>query len=272
MKRFTGTDKWSKPWFRKLSPKLKCFILYVWDSCDCAGVWTVDLELASFVVGESISESDIFPTLADRLVNLGNGKWLDPEFIAFQYGELSTACKPHRKIIDAVSAHSLERVGKEYRKGNSKGSAKGINTQQEEEEDKDKEEDKEGEATKEGEKPSVKASEELRAKAQLILTFLNEKAGRAFEPCESNLKFIRARLVEVAGDVGGIKQMICRQVAMWKETEMDEYLRPSTLFNSDKFRPYYDDRSRAVTRGSQRNGQQRNGNHAQAPLPGTGSY
>jgi uncharacterized phage protein (TIGR02220 family) len=130
------------------------------------------------------------------------------------------------------------------------------------------------EGTGEAIKSQVKTSQELRAKAQVVLTFLNEKALRSFELVESNLKFIRARMEETHGDMDGIKQMICRQVAMWRGTDMEEYLRPSTLFNSEKFRSYYDDRSRPVNRNGSsaaKNGHARNGAH-QTILPGTGSY
>lgn len=77
----------------------------------------------------------------------------------------------------------------------------------------------------------------------LILAYLNEKAGRGFEPVPENLKFIKSRLKEVDSDLDGIKKMIDRQVEIWKGTDQEQYLRPSTLFNSAKFRGYYDDRS-----------------------------
>jgi hypothetical protein len=40
-------------------------------------------------------------------------------------------------------------------------------------------------------------------------------------------------------DVAGVLKMIDRQVAKWKGTEMEQYLRPSTLFRASKFNEYY---------------------------------
>lgn len=85
------------------------------------------------------------------------------------------------------------------------------------------------------------------ARALLILSFLNDSAGRNFEDCEENLKLIRARLEDCQGDVAGVKQMLTRQCGMWKgDPKMDEFLRPKTLFAKANFRSYYDDRSRPV--------------------------
>lgn len=86
---------------------------------------------------------------------------------------------------------------------------------------------------------------EADARALLLLTYLNERAGRKFEDCNENLRFIRARLQDCQGDVDGCMQMIDRQCILWiGDHRMENYLRPSTLFNAEKFRSYYDDRSR----------------------------
>lgn len=49
--RFTDTTKWQKPWFRKLKSEHKLLWLYILDNCDHAGIWDVDIELASFMTG-----------------------------------------------------------------------------------------------------------------------------------------------------------------------------------------------------------------------------
>jgi uncharacterized phage protein (TIGR02220 family) len=73
----------------------------------------------------------------------------------------------------------------------------------------------------------------------LIINRLNEKTGRKFRECDSNLSLIRARLSENGVSVDGCIQMIDRQVSLWKGTNMEEYLRPSTLFGKEKFDSYY---------------------------------
>jgi len=43
-KRFTETDKWRDPWFRKLTPLQKCLFLYLCDTCNNAGFVEIDVE------------------------------------------------------------------------------------------------------------------------------------------------------------------------------------------------------------------------------------
>lgn len=70
-----------------------------------------------------------------------------------------------------------------------------------------------------------------------VLEYLNENAGTKYRPVESNLKFIRARLKDYS--VADLKAVVDRQVAKWKGTSMQMYLRPETLFNATKFETYH---------------------------------
>ena len=70
-----------------------------------------------------------------------------------------------------------------------------------------------------------------------VLDYLNENAGTKYRPVESNLKFIRARLKDYS--VADLKAVVDRQVAKWKGTNMQMYLRPETLFNATKFETYH---------------------------------
>ncbi len=69
-----------------------------------------------------------------------------------------------------------------------------------------------------------------------ILNYLNEKAGTHFKPVDSNLKFINARLKDYTAD--DLKRVIDLKVKDWKGTQMQQYLRPETLFNATKFEAY----------------------------------
>jgi uncharacterized phage protein (TIGR02220 family) len=99
---------------------------------------------------------------------------------------------------------------------------------------------------------------ELETKARICLHHLNEKAGRFFRETAPNLAAVCARLSEVGGDVEGIRKMIDRQVARWKGTEWDEYLRPSTLFAPRKFNEYFDNRDLPLPNANRSTGSRTN--------------
>jgi len=141
-KRFRETNISREAWYRKLSPVYKCAWNFLCDECDVAGVWSIDDDALVFFVGEHIDLKQFMAAVNSdkiRVEYYGKDKLFIPGFIEFQYGQLSEHCKPHQKIISLLKKYQLlERVCKPY--------TKGMDTLQEEEED--KEEEKEGETEK----------------------------------------------------------------------------------------------------------------------------
>jgi uncharacterized phage protein (TIGR02220 family) len=245
LKRFTETTKWDDPWYRKLKPRYKCFFNFLCDKCDCAGVWVVDMELAATFVGDKLDHDQCLAVFDGRVVDIGGGKWLLTGFIPFQYGELSRECKPHRPIFAAISKHGLALNCKGYGKGINTLPEKGKPTLQDKEKEKVQEKELLIEVSVE---PPKDPSSELKAYAVLVLTYLNEKAGRHFDASkEVNQGPVIARLCE-GNAVEEIKKMIDRQVVKWKGTHMEDYLQPATLFAKSNFQKYYDDRNAPIFR------------------------
>lgn len=130
-KRFTETEKWHDPWFRKLPPKYKCFWNYICDTCNNAGIWTVDFELAEILIGDKIDLEDIKRYFQDQIRPIREGKyWMVRDFVRFQYGSLSKDSKPHQQVLSLLLKHRV-----------SKGYLRGIHTPKDK--DKDKGKDKE---------------------------------------------------------------------------------------------------------------------------------
>ena len=117
MKRFTETQKWEDPWFRKLPPEMKLLWQWILDRCDSAGVIDPDLELASFQIGYQYP-MDTLSEFGNRVLALDGGKFFIPKFIEFQYGKLSEDCRAHGPAFQSLKKHGLE------------GYSKGIHTLQ----------------------------------------------------------------------------------------------------------------------------------------------
>lgn len=131
-KRFTDTDIWEKEWFMSLKPTEKCLVKYVRDKCDLAGIWKPNYMLASYVIGEKVTE--------EMLISIDNGKQFQKlnddkilciDFVRFQYGSQLNPTSPiHRKVIDLLSRYDIEPDTKEVQqKGFNKPTIEDIKTE-----------------------------------------------------------------------------------------------------------------------------------------------
>ena len=127
-KRFTDTEKWERPWFRALPLKGKMFWLFVCDKCDIAGIWYVDFELASFFLGEKVTEEEMLPMLSKQVSVLNNrSKWQINSFTDFQYGKLRPINNLHRSVIARLKkVNPRLRLDLGLTKSQGKGKGKGI--------------------------------------------------------------------------------------------------------------------------------------------------
>jgi hypothetical protein len=131
-KRFTATEKYDDPWFRKMPILGKCFWEYLCLRCDNAGVWKVDFDLASFHLGQEIDKDNVLCLInagKERVSILNGGAyWLIKDFVCFQWGPLNPdTCKPHKGVLKVINSHE------------NKGYPKGIYTLKEKDKEKDKE-------------------------------------------------------------------------------------------------------------------------------------
>jgi uncharacterized phage protein (TIGR02220 family) len=84
-------------------------------------------------------------------------------------------------------------------------------------------------------KPSRSARD---ARAEEVLQYLNERAGKRFRQIPANHKHIKGRLREGA-TVEQLKLVTDYQVAQWlHDDKMRQYLRPSTLYSSEHWDEY----------------------------------
>lgn len=87
-------------------------------------------------------------------------------------------------------------------------------------------------------KPDVVPLKTKKQEAVSVLEFLNEKANRNYQPSDVNLELILARMKE-GYTPGQCRQVIAKKVREWATNDkMATYLRPSTLFNREKFNQY----------------------------------
>ncbi len=84
--------------------------------------------------------------------------------------------------------------------------------------------------------------------ATTCIDYLNHQAGTKFPASPAVVYQVAGRLQETGNDLAGVKRMIDRQVALWKnDARMKAYLRPVTLFDEEKFSSYFGQRDLTAT-------------------------
>ena len=173
-KRFTETSKWENPWFRKLSPRLKCLWQFFCDRCDQAGVLDVDWDLASFQIGEKVSAKDV-TAFAGRVQVLKSGKVWVLSFIDFQYGQLSETCPAHKPVLRTIKKHSSDTLAIPFQYPIDTLSNRVQEEEEEEEEEKEEEKDGIESAERKGQPELIFPSDWSEARKETMRTWSQYK-------------------------------------------------------------------------------------------------
>lgn len=134
-KRFTDSEKFRDVWYRKLSPIHKLFWEYLLAECNHAGIVELDIEQASFLIGDTITQNDVEMFIAnDKIIHIEKYLYFIPNFIKFQYGELNPQSKVHASVIKELKRYPIDTL--------SIGLGKSMDTIKDKDKDKDKVKDK----------------------------------------------------------------------------------------------------------------------------------
>ena len=106
-KRFVDTNIWKKVWFRTLSMEYKLFWFYLLDTCDHAGLWEIDFELAEFLMKIKLDPVECEKIFDEQILKISDSKWFVRDFCFFQYGQLKGNNKPHISVINLLKRNNL---------------------------------------------------------------------------------------------------------------------------------------------------------------------
>jgi hypothetical protein len=136
-KRFTATEKWQDPWFRKLPPDFKALWFFLLEQCDHAGIWKVDFDAFKYFIGREFDKDVVFAKMndgKDRIIELNCGsKWMIVDFVTFQYGDLNPENRAHASVISVLK-----------KEGAYKGLTRGLQAPMDKDKDKELDKDKGG--------------------------------------------------------------------------------------------------------------------------------
>lgn len=112
-KRFFDSGKYNDPFFRKLSPEMKCAYDYLQCNCNYAGVIDIDIDDMNFKIGcNDITYDNLAETFADKFVILNQKpdglKIFMPKFIYWQYkNELIPTNGVHRNVFEQLEFEAI---------------------------------------------------------------------------------------------------------------------------------------------------------------------
>ena len=108
-KRLSDTEIWRKDWFLDLSIKQKLLVKFLFDNCDCAGIYEISYRTLRNCFNEEITKKDFEGLKQIKFLN-ENTIFIE-DFIKFQYNceisNLNPKYSVHRGIIKILNKYGL---------------------------------------------------------------------------------------------------------------------------------------------------------------------
>lgn len=142
VKRFCDTEIWNKEWFLNLPIKQKLLTKFLFDNCDCAGIYEISWKLLNFHFNEEITKDDFLKIKQVKFIN-DNTIFIE-DFILFQCSvkslkDLNPNNNAHKGIIKKLGKYNLLPAPDEPHLSPSLGAHSGAQ-EKEKEKEKEKEE------------------------------------------------------------------------------------------------------------------------------------
>ncbi len=109
VKRFSDTEIWKKDWFLDLTDKQKLLVKFLFDNCDCAGIYEISQRFLRASFEQPITKEDFKAIKQVRFID--EKTIFIEDFIRFQYKveplELNPKFTVHRGILSRLNKYGL---------------------------------------------------------------------------------------------------------------------------------------------------------------------
>lgn len=108
--RFIDSSFYKSPFVRSLKGPLKSLYNYIICESTGAGIWAIDLQVASMYIGFTISDAQFQENFVSKgkAISIGNGRYFFPDFIEHQYPKgLSMKNPAHKNFILELNKYCL---------------------------------------------------------------------------------------------------------------------------------------------------------------------
>lgn len=108
-KRLVDTEIWNKDWFLDLSIKQKLLVKFLFDNCDCAGIYEISYRNLRNCFNEEIKKEDFEGIKQVKFIS--ENKIFLEDFIQFQYGitinQLNEKNNVHKGILKSLNKNGI---------------------------------------------------------------------------------------------------------------------------------------------------------------------
>ena len=231
-KRMGDTDIWSKDWYLDLTDKQKLLVRFLFDNCDCAGIYEISKKMLRVCFEQPITREDFEAIKQVRFID-ENTIFIE-DFINFHYNieisQLNEKYNLHKGIIRRLNKYGIFSTL-------SLGLGKGYPTLQEQEKEKEKENnntsnkqidtlniDNDEENFSEGVNEDEKLNRPTK-KMDPYINPINEFFSAEYKKVFGNKPYLlnnqRNKLIELAAEIEGFKETIPIAISKLKEVEFD---------------------------------------------------
>lgn len=181
-KRFCGTEIWNKNWFQNLPIKQKLLTKFIFDNCDCAGVYEISWKLLKVYFDEEITKEDF--EKIKQVKFLDENTIFIEDFVLFQcsiknLNGLKPSNNAHKGIIRRLEKYNLFQAPSEPLVSPTEGAHRGT---QEKEKEKEKEIEKDKDKEIEKNNPDFYFSDEKEKVFEIYKSECPDLIPLSFEP------------------------------------------------------------------------------------------
>ena len=115
VKRLSDSEIWNKDWFLDLTDKQKLLVKFLFDNCDCAGVYEISKRVLRNSFEQEITKKDFEAIKQVKFIS--DDKIFIEDFIKFQYNTSIPLLNPlnrvHKGILKSLEKHNIITLSKQ---------------------------------------------------------------------------------------------------------------------------------------------------------------
>ena len=219
VKRLSDSEIWNKDWFLDLTDKQKLLVKFLFDNCDCAGIYEISKRMLRVCFEQPITRED-FESIK-QVIFLDENIVFIEDFIRFQYkveiSELNPKFTVHKGVIAKLNKYGIFET-----------LSKGLPNPYLRVQDKDKDKDKDIYNTSNKQIDTLNIDNNIEKKSKKMDPYINpinEIFSKEYQKVFKNKPYLlnnqRNKLIELAAEIEDFRATIPIVIGKLKDIDFD---------------------------------------------------